>query len=125
MARVKYTCEFPFRAKAELIYNYCSSASGLTDWFADDVRINGKTFTFEWDGADEKAELVSKKLNKMAKYKWIEREEEEYLIFEMVKDELTNDVSLMITDYEEEEEVEDAKAVWNVSVDQLKSIIGG
>ncbi|MCB0737811.1 MAG: SRPBCC domain-containing protein [Bacteroidetes bacterium] len=125
MARVKYTCEFPFRAKSELIYNYCSSASGLTDWFADDVRVNGKIYTFEWDGSDEKVEVVTKKINKMVKFKWIEREEDEFLIFEMVKDELTNDVSLMVTDWEEEDEVEDAKAVWEVSIDQLKSIIGG
>lgn len=125
MARVKYTCEFPFRAKSELIYNYCSSASGLADWFADDVRVSGKMYTFEWDGTDEKAEMVAKKINKMAKFKWVERDEEEYLIFEMVKDEITNDVSLVVSDHEEEDEVEDAKAVWAVSIDQLKAIIGG
>ena len=125
MARVKYTTEFVLRAKPELIYNYVSSATGLADWFADDVNVNRSIYTFIWDGSEEKAELVTKKINKMAKFKWLDREEEEYFIFDIVKDDLTNDVSLMITDFEEEEDIEDARAVWEVSIDQLKSIIGG
>lgn len=125
MARKKYTVEFAFRAKQELIYNYISSATGLNEWFADDVNVNGKTYTFIWDGAEEKAEIISRKINKGCKYKWADRDNDEFLEFNLVKDELTNEVSLVITDYDEEEDIEDAKAVWQVSIDQLKSIIGG
>ena len=125
MAREKYSIEFPTRAKPELIYTYISTASGLQVWFAYEVNVNGKIYTFIWDGAEEKAELVSKKINKMTKFKWLERDEDEYVGFEIVRDELTDDVSLMVTDFEEEEDVEDAKAVWEVSMDQLKMTIGG
>jgi hypothetical protein len=125
MARTKYSAEFPTRAKPELIYTYISTASGLQTWFADEVNVNGKIYTFIWDGAEEKAELVSKKINKMTKFKWLDRDEDEYVGFEIVRDELTDDVSLMVTDFEEEEDVEDAKAVWEVSMDQLKMTIGG
>lgn len=125
MARVKYTLEFTTRAKPELIYTYISTASGLQAWFADDVNVNGKTYTFIWDGSGEKAELISKKINKMTKFKWLERDADEFVSFEIVRDDLTDDVSLMVTDYEEEEDVEDARAVWEVSIDQLKMTIGG
>ncbi|MBI1184605.1 SRPBCC domain-containing protein [bacterium] len=125
MARVKYTLEFTTRAKPELIYTYISTASGLATWFADDVNVNGKMYTFIWDGAEEKAELVSKKINKMTRFKWLDREQDEYVSFEIVRDELTDDVSLMVTDFEEEDDVDDAKAVWEVSIDQLKMTIGG
>ncbi|MGB0429130.1 MAG: START-like domain-containing protein [Bacteroidia bacterium] len=125
MARVKYTEEFTTRAKPELIYTYISTASGLATWFADDVNVNGKIYTFIWDGAEEKAELVSKKINKMTKFKWLERDEEEFVQFEIVRDDLTDDVSLMVTDFEEEEDRPDARAVWEVSIDQLKMTIGG
>lgn len=125
MARVKYTLEFTTRAKPELIYTYISTASGLATWFADDVNVNGKHYTFIWDGAEERAELISKKINKMTKFKWLDREGDEFVGFEIVRDDLTDDVSLMVTDYEEEEDVEDAKAVWEVSIDQLKMTIGG
>jgi len=125
MARVKYSCEFTTRAKPELLYTYISTASGLQAWFADEVNVNGKTYAFIWDGAEEKAELVSKKIHKMTRFKWLDRDEDEFVQFDIVKDELTNDVSLMVTDFEEEDEVEDAKDVWEVSMDQLKATIGG
>ncbi len=125
MARVKYTEEFTTRAKPELIYTYISTASGLAAWFADDVNVNGKVYTFIWDGAEEKAELVSKKINKMTKFKWLDRDEDEFVQFEIVRDDLTDDVSLLVTDFEEEEDRPDARAVWEVSIDQLKMTIGG
>lgn len=125
MARKKYSVEFPFRAKQELIYNYISTATGLNEWFADDVNVNGKIYTFIWDGAEEKAEVLTRKMNKSCKYRWIDRDEDEYVEFNLVKDELTNEVTLLITDFDEEDDIEDAKAVWKVSIDQLKSIIGG
>jgi len=125
MARVKYTCEFTTRAKPELVYTYISTASGLQAWFAEEVNVNGKMYTFIWDGAEEKAELVSKKIHKMTRFKWTERDGDEFVQFDIVRDELTNDVSLMITDFEEEEDVEDSRDVWEVSMNQLKATIGG
>lgn len=125
MARVKFQAEFTFRSKPELLYNYISTASGLATWFADDVNVSGKKFTFIWDGSEERAEQISKKINKSAKYKWLDREDEEFVAFDIVRDELTNDVSLLITDFEEEDDVDDAKEVYQVSIDQLKSTIGG
>lgn len=122
--RVKYTIEFPLRAKPELIYNYVSTPSGLSEWFADDVNINGQNFLFYWNGDEERAEVARKKPNKLIRYEWLDREDE-YLTFEIEVDDLTGDTSLIITYFDDEEELEEAKLMWEAAIDQLKGTIGG
>ena len=39
-------------------------------------------------------------------------------------DEITKDVSLMITDYAEEDEVDEGKMLWENMVSELKQILG-
>ena len=49
-----------------MLYPYFSTASGLAQWFADDVNINeDKVFTFLWDGDENKARMVSSRTNSM------------------------------------------------------------
>lgn len=123
--RVEYTVEIPIKSSPDILYSYIASASGLSTWFADDVNVSGQVFTFFWDGTGEKAERVKQQPRKMVKFKWLDREEDEFLTFEIDQDELTQDVSLVITDFEDEDEVDDARKIWEVSVDQLRSTIGG
>ena len=59
----KYTLEFPINSSVNILYNRLSSASGLSEWFADDVIIKDKIFTFFWDGSDQKAILLKLKTN--------------------------------------------------------------
>ena len=40
--KVKYELEFPIQASPNMLYQYISSASSLTEWFADDVNSRGK-----------------------------------------------------------------------------------
>ncbi|MEX0966738.1 MAG: START-like domain-containing protein [Bacteroidia bacterium] len=123
--REKYTAEFQLRSSPDLLYNYLATASGLTAWFADDVTVNGDVYTFMWDGSPERAQMIRKKPGKLVKFQWLDRDAEEYLTFEIELDELTRDVALMVTDFENEDEIQEAKMVWQVSIDQLKSTIGG
>ena len=57
MAKNKFIGEYGFRASKKMLYPYISSASGLSQWFADDVNINNedKTFTIIWDGEENRA----------------------------------------------------------------------
>ena len=59
--KVKYELEFPIHASPNMLYQYISSASNLSEWFADNVNSRGKVFSFFWDGSEEKAELISSK----------------------------------------------------------------
>ena len=61
--KVKFELEFPIHASPQMLYQYISSASNLSEWFADNVNSRGIIFSFFWDGIEEKAELLSSKSN--------------------------------------------------------------
>ncbi len=122
--KVKYELEFPIHASPNMLYQYISSASNLSEWFADNVNSRGKVFSFFWDGAEEKAELVSKKNNQFVKFKWLDGDDDCYFEIRIAVDELTKDVSLMITDFSDEDEVEESKMLWESQIADLKQVLG-
>ncbi len=126
MSKVKFQQEYIVKASPSLLYNYISTPSGLSEWFADNVNSRGKKFTFHWDGEDQEAELVSKKTNSFVKFKWLDDEagEETYFEIKIVVDELTKDVSLIVTDFADEDEVEEARMLWDSQIEELHHIIG-
>ena len=122
--KIKYELEFPIQASPNMLYQYISSASSLSEWYADNVNSRGKIFSFFWDGIEEKAELVSSKNNQFVKFKWLEEGDNYYFEIKIVVDELTKDVSLMVTDFSEEDEVEESKMLWESQIADLKQVLG-
>jgi hypothetical protein len=122
----KYTLEFPINSSVNILYNRLSSSSGLSEWFADDVMIDDKIFTFFWDGSDQKAKLLKLKMNQFIRFKWEDNDtQEDYFEFLIQVDELTSDVSLMITDFaEDEQDQEEQTELWNKQISVLKRAIG-
>ena len=76
--KIKYELEFPIQASPNMLYQYISTASSLSEWFADNVNSRGKIFSFFWDGVEEKAELMSYKNNKYVRFKWLENDDETF-----------------------------------------------
>ncbi|MCI2228182.1 START-like domain-containing protein [Polaribacter sp. MSW13] len=126
MSKVKYTLEIPVHASPSMLYQYISSPSNLQEWFADKVNSRGKIFSFFWEGTEEEAELIAKKSGERIRFKWLESEDDEsYFEILIQVDALTKDVSLIITDFaEDEDEVEEAKQLWENQIDELKHTIG-
>lgn len=125
--KVKFELEFPIHASPQMLYQYISSASGLSEWFADNVNSRGIIFSFFWDGSEEKAELISSKSNSFVKYRWLDDSEDQDKCFfeiKIVVDEITKDVSLMVTDFAYEDEVEETKMLWNNQISDLKQVLG-
>lgn len=124
-AKQKFDIEFTVQASPSLLYQYLSTASGLSEWFADNVNSRGEVFTFIWDDNEEKAKLISKKSGERVKFKWLADEDEPYF-FEMkiVEDEITKDVSILITDFSEPDELEENKMLWENMIQELKHTIG-
>jgi hypothetical protein len=99
----------------------------LSEWFADNVNSRGELFTFIWDGSEEKAKLLSKKSGERIKFRWLADDEEGHSYFFEMRiqvDEITKDVSLMITDFSEENEIEEAKMLWDNQISSLKQVLG-
>ena len=122
--KIKYELEFPIQASPNMLYQYITSASSLSEWFADDVNSRGKVFSFFWDGSEEQAELISTKNNQFVKFKWLEEDDDYYFEIRIAVDELTKDVSLLITDFSDEDEVEESKMLWESQIADLKQVLG-
>ncbi|MDT7831544.1 START-like domain-containing protein [Flavobacteriaceae bacterium S356] len=125
MSKIKYEIEFPIHASPSMLYQYFSSPSGLEEWFADRVNSRGKLMTFMWDDSEEEATIVSKKQDERARYKWTESEgDDTYFEFRVQVDAITKDVSLIVTDFSDEDELEESKMLWENQIDELKHRIG-
>lgn len=127
MSKVKFEMEFPIHASPNMLYQYFSTSSGLQEWFADSVNSRGKKITFTWDGEAEEAEVVTKKTNERVRFRWLANDdnEENYFEFKIQVDSITKDVSVIITDFaDDDDDVEEAKMLWESQIDELKQTIG-
>ena len=52
MSKEKIELEYLINCSPKVLFNRLSTASGLAEWFADDVSVNGKKFTFFWEDAE-------------------------------------------------------------------------
>lgn len=122
---MKYELEYPINSSINILYERLSTLSGLSEWFADDVNVDREgVYTFAWEGSEQQANLVSKKKNDHVRFKWLDSDEE-YFEFLIQVDELTNDISLIVTDFaDDEDDKEDAVQLWDLQIDNLKHIIG-
>ena len=125
--KISYTIEYDFHASKQMLYQYLSTPSGLGEWFADNVNSRGENFTFIWDDSEEYAVLLQKKNNERIRFQWkndIEEGNDYYFEFKIQVDDLTNDVSLIVTDYSVEDELEESKMLWDNSISSLKQVLG-
>ena len=123
--RIQFEMEFPIQVSQRLLYQYISSASGLSEWFADNVNSRGENFIFIWDDSEESANLVSKKMPEKIRFQWMDDEDTDYYFELRIQfDEITKDVSLIVTDFAEDDEVEESKMLWTNQVKDLKKVLG-
>ena len=123
--RLQFQLEFPIQVTQKLLYQYISTPSGLSEWFADNVNSRGEKFAFIWDDSEESANLVSKKMPEKIRFQWIDDEDTDYYFELRIQfDEITKDVSLIVTDFAEDGEVEESKMLWTNQVSDLKKVLG-
>ena len=122
--KIKFQIEFVIQSSPQMLYQYLATPSGLSEWFADNVNSRGEKFTFIWDGAEEDAKLLKRKTDEFVRFAWDESDDDAYFEMKIIVDEITKDVSLFITDFAEEDEVDEAKMLWRNQVSDLKQVIG-
>lgn len=122
--KIKFEIEFVIQASPQLLYQYLATPSGLSEWFADNVNSRGELFSFIWDGSEEDAKLLKRKSDEFVKFAWEASEDDTYFEMKIIVDEITKDVSLFITDFAEEDEMEEAKMLWANQVSDLKQVLG-
>lgn len=119
--------EYIINCSPKVLFNRLSTAAGLTEWFADDVQVKGNFYTFFWGETSEKAEKKIHRENRMVRFEWIDDEldkDENYFEFLISQDDLTNDVSLVIVDFTDEDEIEETSNLWDTQISKLKHLLG-
>ncbi len=119
--------EFTINTSPQLLFNRLSTPSGLAEWFADDVNLSGKVFTFIWENTQQKAELIEKKENKSLKFRWIKEDSNPkiFFSFRLSPHDLTKELSLQVIEQlDDNEDLEDAISLWSSQIGDLKRILG-
>ncbi len=121
---MNFEIEYVIKSSISVLYERISTISGLSEWFADDVRVDIEgNYIFEWNGSIEKAKLISKKQNEYIKFQWIEEE----TIFEMLilVNPITHDVALIVKDIADDEDEKNYKIQnWDLQIQKLKKLLG-
>lgn len=126
MERVKLNLEFLFKASPTILFKFFTTPSCLIRWFCDEVDIQGNTFTFIWSGSEEIAYLVEETEDEMIRFQWEDAEDEdEFLEFRISKSPVTGETILEITDFCDEDEMDDQRQYWESQISQLQKETGG
>jgi uncharacterized protein YndB with AHSA1/START domain len=126
-----FTADFEIHASIKMLYPYIQTASGLAEWFADNVKISPeKVFTFVWDSEEHKAMMTSHRTNHFAKFEYLpETKEDEkdpsYFELRLEINELTQTTFLKVLDYSDFDDLEELQDLWEGLIENLKKVVGG
>jgi uncharacterized protein YndB with AHSA1/START domain len=126
-----FTADFEIHASIKMLYPYIQTASGLSEWFADDVNISPeKVFTFVWDNEEHKAIMSAHRTNHFARFEYLPESKEDekdpsYFELRLEINELTQTTFLKVVDYSEMDDVEELHDLWEGLIENLKKVVGG
>lgn len=118
-------------ASAKMLYPYIQTAGGLSEWFADDVRINPeKVFTFVWDQEEHKAFISSHRTNHFVRFEYLpesteDKKDPSYFELNLEVNELTQMTFLKVYDYSDFDDMQELQDLWDGLVEKLKTVVGG
>ena len=123
--------EYPLTTKSHnIVWEQISSAHGLERWLADHVAEADGVFTFTWGEPWTEQDVRQAQLLEYVKYdhirlKWdTDEAEETYWEMRIGKSDLTGHLSLLITDFAEDEDIEGLKILWESNLDRLHRASG-
>lgn len=132
MAKKKlFTSDYEIHASIKMLYPYIQTAGGLSEWFADDVRINNqnKTFTFYWDQEEHVARQVAHRTNHFVRFEFVPESSEEtdpsYFELRLEFNDLTQSVYIKVFDYSDFEDPRELQDLWDSLIDNLRKTVGG
>jgi uncharacterized protein YndB with AHSA1/START domain len=124
--RLKLELEYTLNCSPKVLFPWLCTPEGLEEWFADKVSVDKDLFSFTWDKTESKARLSALKENRLVRFEWVDKtiDESNYFEFRINLQELTSDLALIITDFADPEEKDDAIFLWDTQIGELKRILG-
>jgi len=126
-----FTKDFEVHASIKMLYPYIQTASGLSEWFADNVNISPeKVFTFVWDHEEHKAVMTAHRANHFVRFEYLpETKEDEkdpsYFELRLEVNELTQTTFLKVIDYSDFDDLKELDDLWEGLVENLRNVVGG
>ena len=132
MRKQRIDIEYPLNTKSpNIVWDQISSAHGLERWFADHVEESDGILTFTWGEPWTEQDIRKAHLVEYVKYdhirlKWDYDDEEDDTYWEMriAKSELTHLLTLLITDFADDDDTDALKILWESNLDRLHRASG-
>ncbi|WP_333819614.1 START-like domain-containing protein [Ohtaekwangia sp.] len=127
-----FIADYEIHASIKMLYPYIQTASGLAEWFADDVTINNedKSFTFFWDSEEHRARLTAHRTNHFARFEFLPENDNDsrdpsYFELRLEFNELTQSVYLKVFDYSDFDDHKELHDLWDGLIEALRKTVGG
>ncbi|MBD2721323.1 ATPase [Hymenobacter sp. BT189] len=123
--------EFPINASPKILYPYLATASGLSQWFCDDVRyVEGQRLNFIWDNDNHFAEITGQRLNRAVRFVFLDEHRQSvpdanFLEFTLDSSQVTDEVYLRVVDYSLAQDADEQHEMWEGLVSKLREQVGG
>ncbi len=126
MNKEKFVIEYDLKkVSPSLLWTYIGTRNGLSDWFADDVRGDGKQFIFYWNKSSQEAQQTGMRAGSYIRFHWLDDEDEKsFFELRIFSSELTGATMLSITDFAYPDEMEDSRGLWNYQMESLRRKLG-
>ncbi len=121
----RFELEYVVHSSAPILFEFLTTPSGLSEWFCDDVNIRNGIYSFKWEENEQLARVVKLIEEKHVRFQWIDKTDNSFFEFRIERDDLTNDISLIVTDFAEtEEEKISSSLLWNSQIAKLMHVLG-
>ena len=129
--KTRFVVEFPINASPKILFPYLATASGLSQWFCDDVRyVEGQRLNFIWDQENHYAEISGQRLNRTVRFVFLDEQRQtvsdaSFLEFTLDASQVTDEVYLRVVDYSAGNNADEQQEMWEGLVAKLREQVGG
>lgn len=119
---IKYVLEYELSSQSiPMIWEAISTGPGLSAWFADGVDVLGKKYIFRWGKSEAReAELINCRQNTYVRFRWTDEAPGTFFEMRILRNDLTSNYILEISDFGEHGSEEEVKSLWDSSIDALR-----
>ena len=131
MSKNLFTGDYEIHSSVKMLFPYISTASGLAEWFAEDVSISPeKIYSFKWDNEIHKAKVVAHRTNHFTRFEFLpetteDKKDPSYFELRIELNDLTQTTFLKVIDYSDFDDLSELKELWDGLVEQLRTVVGG
>lgn len=122
--RVKLQLEYIFRSSPTILFQFLTMPACLVRWFCDEADEQDDFFYFVWNGSVQAAEIIDYIEEERLRLRWEDAEPDEYLEYKIYKSPITDETVMEITDFCDDNEVQDQTKLWDSTIKNLKNAMG-